>query len=261
MAGRRTESEQRFERYLDAHGYSYEYEPDLGSSTRPDYRIERDGTAAICEVKEFHKDPLEKRGSIGALSDHEVYGAVRGAVQHAARQLKPLVGTGLPLVVVVSNPKGVSVFLEVDDVISALYGNPLIQFRLDNDGGFLEEPVMVHGKDGRLRNKHSYISAFLILHRGTLERDWTNERWREMQRAMKEAGTRAGRERVRAEHLAAVQRAEAEGLRPEGEYFNVQVIRTLSNTAVPLPETLFNGSRDQQVILRNVDAAVARNPG
>jgi hypothetical protein len=49
----KTRSEKRLERYLNDRGLGFEYEPDLGISFKPDYRIFSGETEAICEVKEF----------------------------------------------------------------------------------------------------------------------------------------------------------------------------------------------------------------
>jgi hypothetical protein len=56
-----TTSEDWFDEDLDANGYSYEEEPDLGVVKRPDRLIERVGVEAICEVKEFTTDAMKRR--------------------------------------------------------------------------------------------------------------------------------------------------------------------------------------------------------
>jgi hypothetical protein len=53
-----TASEVWFDTYLRAHGYKWEVEPDLGVQKRPDRLVMRDGLRAVCEVKQFDKDPL-----------------------------------------------------------------------------------------------------------------------------------------------------------------------------------------------------------
>jgi hypothetical protein len=123
------DAERWFERYLHAHGYSYDYEPDLGVPTRPDFVIERAGDRVVCEVKSFEQvTKLEKRldqtKGPTMMSDDEVYGPMRGAVKNAASQLKPLAGRGLPLVVVLANPKGHLVHLDMERLVEAMFGNP-----------------------------------------------------------------------------------------------------------------------------------------
>jgi hypothetical protein len=53
-----TASEVWFDTYLRAHGYTWELEPDLRIPKRPDRLIYRDGLSAVCEVKQFDKDPI-----------------------------------------------------------------------------------------------------------------------------------------------------------------------------------------------------------
>src|SRR5690242_12530167 len=106
----KNDAEEWFARYLESEGYEFSYEADLGVPTRPDFLIRRKGESAICEVKSFEQVPkLEKRlatGQPSAISAEELYGPVRGAVREAARNLKPLDGSGTALVVVLANPMG-----------------------------------------------------------------------------------------------------------------------------------------------------------
>ena len=53
-----TASEVWFDTYLRLHGYTWKPEPDVGIAKRPDRLIERDGAIALCEVKQFDKDPI-----------------------------------------------------------------------------------------------------------------------------------------------------------------------------------------------------------
>jgi hypothetical protein len=75
-----TASEVWFDTYLHAHGYMWEAEPDLGIPKRPDRMIHRDGLRAVCEVKQFDKDPdrLDARDRSGRLVRREQGGARRG---------------------------------------------------------------------------------------------------------------------------------------------------------------------------------------
>src|SRR5450755_276458 len=141
IAQMRTASEQRFETYLTDEGYEFEHEPELRTIKRPDYLIRRSGLEAVCEVKEFKttaiRDHLEQMGGTAALSARLVFGAVRGQVDAAARQLKPLADGPRPLVVVLANPHGADVNLGAEHVVHALYGNPAVTFALDGMTGEL----------------------------------------------------------------------------------------------------------------------------
>src|SRR4051812_14365936 len=95
-------AEQRFADYLDAHGYSWKHEPDyvaelgLGApqATKPDFLIERAGTRAVGEMRQFEtthiRDRLARSGGYGALSPQEVYGSLRSGIFEKAKQLLPL---------------------------------------------------------------------------------------------------------------------------------------------------------------------------
>jgi hypothetical protein len=108
MAPSRPAAEVLFERYLEAHGYEWEHEPDLRIVTAPDYRIRRSGVEVICEVKEFETQAIrelsEAAGTPVVVPPKLLYRTIRSQLDSAARQLRPLAGRGLPLVVVLANP-------------------------------------------------------------------------------------------------------------------------------------------------------------
>jgi hypothetical protein len=127
--GDRNEAEQWFKQYLDDHGYEYEYEPDLGVPTQPDFLVRGNGVELVCEVKAFEQVPALERRITGTnqpvmASSDEVYGPMRKAVRKAARQLKPLAGSPRPLIVVIANPMGFHVHLNLDRLTEAMFGNP-----------------------------------------------------------------------------------------------------------------------------------------
>jgi len=53
-----------FERYLAENGCTFEHEPDLGVSTRPDYLVHRDGAEVVCEVKSFPQPAGEQAEAV-----------------------------------------------------------------------------------------------------------------------------------------------------------------------------------------------------
>src|SRR5256885_349453 len=97
-----TESEKWFERYLATAGYAWQYEPDLGVPTRPDYLVSSDAGQLVAEVKEFDAPPASstRPGRAFVLSPKEEFGQVRRLIRRAAPQLKPLADRGWPLVAV-----------------------------------------------------------------------------------------------------------------------------------------------------------------
>src|SRR6266536_3832608 len=180
----KTAAERWFERYLRAHGYSYEYEPDLGVDKRPDFLIERNDVRVVFDVKPFETVPalqkkLEGATSAMMLSDDEVYGPMRSAVRQAAKQLKPLADSGMPLVVVLANPLGYRVHLNMEHLIEAMFGNPGFAGPFNAETGTVGEMKFEYGRDGKLRNDHPYISAVMILREIDLaveyQRSWGEE--------------------------------------------------------------------------------------
>lgn len=102
---RKTPSEQRFERYLQAQGHPFEFEPELGTHFKPDYKVLLTATDVVVEVEEFKTNWLTERLSpIGTADAGRPTRAVRKGVRRASEQVGELAGSGPPLVIVVSNP-------------------------------------------------------------------------------------------------------------------------------------------------------------
>jgi hypothetical protein len=131
MANPPTASDQRFKTYLDAHGYIGERDVDWGqrvgveSRTDPDFLVSRAGEQlAICEVKQWESHPVNRRLAgqrMGSFSSKQMYQSAADAAQDAAKQLKPFVGVGLPLVAVVANTSQRAVPLGVRDIAATLF--------------------------------------------------------------------------------------------------------------------------------------------
>jgi hypothetical protein len=216
-AGTPTKSEIWFDSYLKAHGYTYDVEPDYGVPKHPDRLVTRDGLQAVCEVKQFDSNPLDGIPSEQAVWVN-MHKPVRSAVKQAANQLRPLEGRGLPLVVVLANPKGYYVGLDTEDVVHALYGDDTVQIPIYLGSGATsdfprDDFKFIAGRNGQIRMVGQYISAVVIL-----------------------------RHRMRADDIFA--RRDYEDEIPTGEYWCVDVIRTISDEAVPLPDNFFDGPRD-----------------
>jgi hypothetical protein len=178
--------------------------------------IRRDGLAAVCEVKQFDKNPLAWMHETQTGGWVDEYKPVRGAVRQAADQLRPLKGHGLPLVVVLANPNGYHVELSGERVVHALYGDDTIVLNVWTGEGppppefpGPQEYKRVVGRNGQIRVSGQYISAVVMLHRR--ESDFFDLR--------DEADV------------------------PEDECW-VEVIPAISEEAVPLPDSFFNGPND-----------------
>lgn len=228
-------SEERFERYLGEQGYTFEHEPDLGVTTRPDYFIARDSEQALCEVKEFSttaiRDALAPMRA-GVLSDKQVFGAVRNQLDAAARQLRPLAERGLPLVVVLANPRGADVSLDPEDVMAAMYGSPAFSIPVGPEGAAGEGTYFLN-RDGAYTAKAAYISAVVTLHEWGADQEWADREVKRFEDAW--------------EFLRWADEERRAGRVPEGSRRFVHVFHTASaavGQATPLPETMFNGPDD-----------------
>jgi hypothetical protein len=178
-----TPSEQWFDEYLLTHGNTFEVEPDLGVSKRPDRVIDRAGVEAVCEVKEFTTDALQKRWSeggsrVGSFGSSEWLLPVRRTISAAADQLEPLASDGRPLVIVLANPEGVAVDVTGPKLLEAMYGNLGVTFEIsETTGGAVTDPEWTLGEDGRLVDEPApWVSAVVGLRRGDRRQDWERKR-------------------------------------------------------------------------------------
>jgi hypothetical protein len=237
---------------LSENGYAFEHEPEWGVDKRPDYLISRAGVEAVCEVKEFTTtaitDALAGR-RVGFLSDRQVFGAVRNQLDAAARQLKPLDGRGLPLVVVLANPHGADVSLRPDDVMAAMYGNPAFSMPIGPEGVAGEGEYFLN-RDGSVTAKHAYLSAVVTLHEWSLDQDWADREFKRF------------KGRPLGEWIRWAKGEQEAGRRPEGTRRFANVFHTASaaaGRATPLPDELFDGPQD--AIWKVIDGAYVQLRG
>lgn len=235
---RRPEGELLFEAYLAEHDYPEPaYEPDLGVRTRPDYVVVRGEAEAICEVEEFDADSGWSPGNAGPSgrrSMEDVLRPVRHKIRAAARQLKPLAGSGRPLVIVLANPRGAWVGLSPQEIVWAMYGDPAFAFSVDSrTGELVDKGGFITTANGKLRNDHPYITAVTVVS----QRDRAIDFYDELVAGMDGA---SGDEKWRA-----INAAKDRGEVPEGHYHRLDVYRTMSAHAAPLRGELFNGPKDR----------------
>ncbi len=245
-----TEADRGFQDYLHTHGYegAEDHEPDLGVSRRPDFLIARDGVQAICEVKAFADSPVARRlravpnARMFTMGDDEVYGPIRRQVHEAARQMRELRDTGIPLVAVLANPLGLPLELNVPAIVHALYGNPVFTGPYNPATGAIESLTYRLGRDGELTNDHAYLSAVALLNRRTYEQEDVNRWWDDNRdRLHQEYPNRDERAAVAYEALQALDVR-------DGGYFFMYVIHTRSSadgTAPVLDPSMFNGEHDR----------------
>ena len=254
-----TESEQWFDQYLADHGYAFQIEPNLGIQKRPDRLIERNGNSAICEVKEPETDAMRRRwpeggSQIGTFSTDEWLRNVRRPISRAARQLAELEGDERPLVIVLANPHRVGADIEGPKLIEAMQGDLTITFDVDTQTGqSVSDPVWTLGEGGRLAGERApWVSAVVGLHRGDRQRDWAQAWIEEWKAKHWPDGPPADRETLFTQVLA--RGKELEGAMqcedvPPGYYYRVDVVEAFSDTAVPLPRTIFDGERDRRWVV------------
>lgn len=265
------EAEQRFAAYLDAHGYRWRHEPDYQAEfglrarleTQPDFLFERRGSRAVGEVRQFEtthiRDRLSKSGGYGSLSPQEVYGSLRSGVWEKCKQLRPLSGAGVPLLVVLANPLNADVMLDPHHVQAAMWGNPRFVIPIDTttgcpaeghdshwrleDYGVFASPVIGDGTTDRWENRHPHVTAVLVVHERLHAMDW-RDRVMRRHRASDSSFEAASDAAVKA--LDALGAAVARGEEPKGAYRWVTVYEVNGDEAVPLPVDWFRGPRDER---------------
>jgi len=261
---KKNQSKLWFETYLHETGHlgGEAHEPELHTgSTNPDYRVEKGGASAVCDIKEF-KDSALHRGintlqrnrkefltqtghDIGpqasTIDPKRLLAPVRRQIKSGADNLRPLKDRGLPLAVVIANPNQIRVSLGISDIGFALYGDPMRAGILDDTGHIeLDE---AQGCNGELTNNHPFISAVIILHR----RAYINDLAEEWQNQHKPLLTLDPKNALKTMH-SYLQEQEQQSSAPS-HYFYVEVFHTLSamnGDAVPIPPTLFDGVKDRR---------------
>lgn len=240
-----------FDEYVRGHGHDPgQPEPDLGVVKNPDRLITWNGNQLVCEIKQFTSSPFSRllgTARVGALNVSEVLNPVRRKVGRAAEQLKPLAGSGWPLVIVLADPIGVGVPLSTQEIIWALYGDPVIRLTIPEEGvDGSHPPEHSVGRNSRLLRNHQYVSAVVALRRGSHRRDWQTACWERLKVAQPNldltdfnAIARLG-DAVDQAEAAALANNEIE----EGHYLCADVFTATSETAVALPRNVFDGPRD-----------------
>jgi hypothetical protein len=265
-------AETRFAAYLDAHAYSWAFEPNyqdaLGLAerprTEPDFLISRTETRAVCEVRHFEttrlRDALDKAGGhSSSLDPRLVYGGLRSGIREKAEQLRPFAELGIPLVIVLANPLGADVMLDSHHVSAAMFGNPSVRFQVDSgagglvagtamhvaleDYGVFRSPV-VHGDQiAGWENRFPYVSAVAVVHQRPYSMDWRDEIIQRIPVADQSIDA-ASRAALRA--LKEINAAVAAGEEPDGAYQWLDLYECDGEEAVALPSSWLDGKRDRR---------------
>src|ERR1700689_905763 len=261
MANPLTESERRFASYLEAHGSIFGHalgwrdaSPEAPTDKTPDFLVSRAGEPlAICEVKEWRSSAVDRRLArqrFGSFSSEEVHQTAADAVQAAAgEQLRPFAGVGLPPVLVLANPyhrllppDRHAMTLSLFDTTDELQAGPDGLVRRISVGA-----LSATGADGSPHNPHPYLSAVVVVHERTHERDFVDKQAAAM-RPPVPPRTEPERHAQATAMLEAMNRSLREAHVPPGGYEWVDVFDLSGLGAgfdgVPVPEYAFDGPRD-----------------
>jgi hypothetical protein len=228
------------------------HHPELGGSgKRPDYRLARGATAAICEVKEFRTSVITDRlmaapRQTASISNKEQFGTVRDAISKAAAQLKPYRDRGDALVVVLANPNGADVSLSPEDVMAAMYGNPGVRITFNKATGETVDESSILQRDGTLSAKHAYVSAVVALYQRSEADDYL-DRWSE-DRRREHGRPEPGDIDAQVRYLEAIDAEYESGRVPDGTYIYANVFDTIasaSGEATPLPRGFLEDERSE----------------
>jgi hypothetical protein len=115
-----------------------------------------------------------------------------------------------------------------------MYGDPAFTFSVDaGTGEAVDEGGFITTVNGKLRNDHPYISAVAVVS----QRDRAIDYYDELVAGMDGASAD--------EKWRAINAAKDRGEVPEGHCHRLDVYRTMSAHAAPLPGELFNGPKDR----------------
>jgi hypothetical protein len=214
-----------FEEYLDGLGLEHEYEPDLGTTKKPDFLVTTPIGPVVCEVKAFSPQSMPSQGFY-VRGMREVLSTLRNSMRAAARQLNELAGQRIPLVIVLANPANARVSL--DHVVHAMYGDMQAVITGHGDGSTSNE--LLATLNGKLRNDHPYVSGVLVLQKGSHQQDAVRE--------CQPSGDDLAPEEFTAELNAYVESITTDGL---DTYLEATFVEAPGREAMPLPEGVFVG--------------------
>jgi hypothetical protein len=265
------EAEQQFTAYLESHGYTWSHEPDYQTelglptlpATKPDFLVARGGMRAVFEVRQFEttaiRDALVLAGGYMSTGPRKAYKSLRSALVEKAKQLRPLTGAGLPLVIVLANPLGTDVILDEHHVTAAMFGNPSFNIPIDPATGGAPEgaqmhwtlenygvfcsPVLEGGEIRSWENRNPHVSAVAVVHERLYSTDWHEEIVDRYPPA--NASMEAAVDAVFEAHQQ-VAAGVAAGEEPKGAYQWISLYEIDGQDAVPLPTDWFGGLRDER---------------
>lgn len=244
-----------------------DYQAELGLpdplETKPDFLIERDGSRAVAEVRQFEtthiRDRPAKSGGYATLSPQEVYASLRSGILEKAKQVRPLAGGGVPLLVVLANPLNADVVLDEHHVQAAMWGNPGYLIPIDSTTGGPAEGYEAYWKledygvfalslieDGQMmgwETRHPHVTAVVVVHERPYSADWRD---RSSPATAVPAALWMPRSRTRWPPCDEVEAAIERGEKPQGMYQWVSGYEVNGEEAVSLPAGWFSSPRDER---------------
>ena len=234
------ESEKWFAAYLDSHGYSKQFEPELDGNKKPDFLIEKLTDQALCEVKEFETQGIFKDldfESEEAISRpaFKALRPIRNQIDTAATQLKEYQSLNIPLLVVLSNPLNAQVTLNDQMVISAMFGDPSTVFTISENRETQSTDWV--GRNGSLRNNHKHISGIVVLERTSKNQELLEQTIEDAREVNPNLGGLG---------FMNIYRNLESTLGNDEFTYRCTLYENFSSTCVPVPLTLFNGPNDHR---------------
>lgn len=144
-----------FEEYLRSQNFKYECSDNnkiFSRKKQPDFLVHTQYHDIICEIKEFKFD----------VPPANPYLPIRGKINSARKQFKEYKEEKIPCVLILSNALNSPVSLREDWILGAMYGNINMSFIIDMQAQMKD---LYFGKDGKLREQNTTISAIAVLER------------------------------------------------------------------------------------------------
>jgi hypothetical protein len=223
-----------FARWLDERRYAYDFEPDWGVETCPDFRVTIGSEFVAVELESIAGWGMFADLQVGELGSRPMAQALkpmRHKIRAAAQQLKPLAGSGMPLVVAIANPDNRPVAFTAELLIAAMYGDPAYEIAEDPS-----QDRMLLGRNGKLTNDHPYVSAVMLVREESAAAAAAS-RWFDDNRENFETAEAM---------IAAARQMEADGAFGSATWVAIDLVDTVSDVAAPIPTAFSLGPDDRR---------------
>ena len=246
-AASKTESEQLFEAYLNASGYTeFRFEREFEeTASRPDYSLTLSGNHLVFEIKEFQ---ATEDDFAPGFRFYDPYAPIREKINAARKKFKDLEGYCCCLVLY--NREKPLVHLGWEFIYGAMLGNVAVRMPFDRERGALvpeNEETGFFGGGGKMvryKEEHAFepqnrtISAILTLEQFNIGK-------RRFDAKVRAAAKQLGRRLALEEYLDMIDRAR--GTEHDISLSQLRVVVCENPYArIPLPEGIFQGPYDER---------------